>query len=128
MISVKDTQKQEPGDTGEYPWDNGGKLPTEYTWEEFCALGDAEQEAFYEWFYTPEAFEAWMMSVKDDQEQEPNGVGEYPWDNGGKLPTEYTWEEFCALSDVEQEAFFEWFDSPEMFEVWMNSTVQTEND
>ncbi len=126
MNSVKDVNNEESGDTGEYPWDKGGKQPSEYTWEEFNALGEIEQEAFFEWFDSPEAFETWMSNVKNEQkqEQEPGTSGAYPWENGGKQPSEYTWEEFNALGEIEQEAFFEWFETPEAFELWMNSVIQ----
>lgn len=43
-----------------------------------------------------------------------------PWENGGKAIEEYTWEEFERLSGVQQEAFFEAFESVEAFESWMN--------
>jgi hypothetical protein len=42
-----------------------------------------------------------------------------PWENGGKKPSEYTWEEFNALDGLQQEFFFLWFDSADAFEVWM---------
>ena len=97
------------------PWENGGKQPNEYTWEEFEALSAEYQEVFFEWFDSPEAFAAWQ-----EQAQREGGAVGVPWENGGKQPNEYTWEEFEALSAEYQEMFFEWFDSPDDFQEWMN--------
>ncbi len=99
------------------PWENGGKLPNQYTWAEFEALSDELQEYFQDWFPSFEAFEAWMNSVRGGSGNTPT----LPWENGGKLPNQYTWAEFEALSDELQECFQDWFPSFEAFEVWMNS-------
>ena len=98
------------------PWENGGKQPSEYTWEEFQALSGAEQEVFIESFQSAEAFEEWSNNAI-------SAVNKFPWENGGKQPSEYTWEEFQALSGVEQEAFVESFSSTDAFEKWENSVM-----
>ena len=46
-----------------------------------------------------------------------------PWNNGGKLPSEYTWDEFLALSGDHQELFFGWFETADAFEKWMNEAM-----
>jgi len=79
------------------PWENGGKAPAEYTWEEFEALDGAQQIAFQN--HLGEAgFEEWMNRVQ-------NTGSVNPWENGGKAPAEYTWEEFEALDAAQQIAF-----------------------
>ena len=102
------------------PWENGGKLPSAYTWEEFEALSPALQELFFDWFDTPEDFAAWQKRAQND-----GGAASAPWANGGKQPNEYTWEEFQALSAKDQELFFQWFDSAEDFDAWQQ---QAQND
>lgn len=50
-----------------------------------------------------------------------NGI---PWENGGKQPIEYTWEEFEKLSGEQQEIFVESFDSAEEFEKWEKNALE----
>ena len=100
-------------------WDKAGKKPNAYTWEEYQALSAIEQEAFYQWFGSPKAFEAWMKSVKPDETTESVAK----WDKAGKKPSAYTWEEYQALSPMEQDAFFSWFASVEAFEAWMEKAT-----
>lgn len=96
------------------PWEIGGKQPIEYTAEEFKALSPVEQEAFAESFESVKAFEEWEKKSGYDGSQQV----ELPWENGGKKPSEYTFEEFEALSGPLQEAFAESFDTVEDFENW----------
>lgn len=103
----------------DHPWENGGKLPNEYTWEEFEALTGAQQIAFQNWFKSDKDFVAWM---EDAQSVKPD----HPWENGGKLPNEYTWEEYEALTGAQQMAFQNWFDPFEAFEAWMWSVYPWE--
>lgn len=85
------------------------------SWEEFEALTSEEKEAFYESFDSADAFEKWMDEAQG-KNTEPN-----PWEiDGAKKPSEYTWEEFQALTTAQQEAFFESFESTEAFEKWMD--------
>lgn len=96
--------------------ENNGKNPADYTWEEFQSLSGAEQEDFVESFQSAEAFEQWSNNAI-------SAVNQFPWESGGKQPSEYTWEEFQALSGVEQEAFVESFSSADAFEEWENSVM-----
>lgn len=98
-------------------WNEAKKNPDMYTWEEYQALSYEEQDAFFLWFDTEEAFEAWMTAVKPE-ESEPTAAS---WDKMGKIPNEYTWEEYQALSLEEQDAFYLWFGSIEAFEAWMTA-------
>lgn len=108
-----------PEDTPEEPeWDLSGKSPKDYTWSEYQALSPEKQDAFYLWFGSVQAFEAWMESVKPD---ETDPVTE-SWNKPGKQPDEYTWEEYQALTPEEQDLFFLWFDSVDAFEAWLNRT------
>lgn len=96
-------------------WDLSGKTPDAYTWEEYQALSPEQQDAFYLWFGSLEAFEVWMENAKPDEERQPE-----IWDKPGKQPNEYTWEEYQSLTPEEQDLFFLWFDSIDAFEAWMN--------
>lgn len=104
----------------EMPWNNGGKRPEEYTWEEFEALTAEQQIAFQNSFPNLEGFVTWMDGV---QYIEPV----FPWSNGGKTPKDYTWEEFEALSADLQIAFQESFESFEDFDNWMQRVNPEEN-
>ncbi len=96
-----------------YPWDDGGKTPDKYTWDEFEALEDFEKEGFFEWFDTVEAFDIWKDMAEFEAE-----YGRIPWNHGGKNPDKYSLDEFTALTPELQEMFFEWFESFEAFEKW----------
>ena len=109
MDSVKPKE-----DNADNSWNKPGKLPNEYTWEEYLALTPEEQDAFFQWFESVETFEAWMESVKPKEETSSES-----WNKPGKLPNEYTWEEYLALTPQEQDLFFQWFESVEAFEAWM---------
>ena len=97
----------------ELPWEDGGKQPSEYSWEEFNALTGAQQIKFQNSFGSSDAFEQWMFAAQ-------NGHEEIPWENGGKQPVEYTWDEFEALSGDLQIKFQNSFKSDDDFEKWMN--------
>ncbi|MBR5616940.1 MAG: hypothetical protein IKW50_02025 [Oscillospiraceae bacterium] len=91
------------------------KHPSEYTWEEYMAMTEAEKQEFQKKFGSAEIFEAWKEAVMQ-QDTRP----ECPWDDpGAKQPADYTWEEFQALSpecqiifqsDLGEEAFASWMD------------------
>ncbi len=110
-----------------YPWGNGGKLPNEYTWEEFEGLTQNQQDAFVEWFASEDDFYAWI-EYADNLQENPHEAnkGTYPWENGGKLPSEYTWAEFEALSEDAADAFSNWFDNSQDFLAWMNNAMSNE--
>lgn len=95
-----------------YSWDADGKKPEEYTWTEYEALTPAEKEAFFDYFGSVEAFDAWLETAQ-------NAYNECPWENGGKRPWEYTWEEYEALNPVQKELFFDSFQSLDDFMAWM---------
>ncbi len=106
-------------DAGENRWE-GDKLPSEYTWAEFKALSGAQQMAFQSWFGSNAAFERWMQNAQSDGGSDMD----MPWDNGGRRPDEYTWDEFLALGDAEMMAFQDWFvDKGLDFEDWMNDAM-----
>ena len=93
------------------PWDNGGKQPKDYTYEEFEALTAEQQLAFQKTFKTQDEFNDWLNKAQ----WVPVDV---PWENGGKKPAEYTWDEFKALSDEQQMAFQSSFEDSNGFEEW----------
>ena len=92
------------------------KQPSEYTWEEYLAMTEEEKLEFQQKFGSREIFEAWMEAVRwEDTDPEQLVL---PWENGGKQPDQYTWEEFVALDAGLQIAFqnaLGW----ENFEIWM---------
>lgn len=93
------------------PWENGGKSPLEYTWAEFEALSPVLQIKFQKEF-EGDGFEKWMESVTEEKT-------ELPWENGGKRPEEYTWEEFEALSPALQIKFQSAFEEQDGFDSWL---------
>ena len=97
-------------------WDKPGKKPSEYTWPEYLSLSIEDQEAFFQWFGSVSAFEAWVKTAKPEDAKEPDGI----WDKPGKNPDAYTWAEYQALTPEEQDAFYLWFGSKGAFEAWMN--------
>ena len=105
-------------------WNKPGKLPNEYTWDEYQQLTNEEKDAFFIWFGSVEAFEAWMERVHPS-ESEPSTPG---WNKPGKLPSEYTWDEYQRLTNEEKDAFFLWFGSVEAFEAWMERVHPSETD
>lgn len=100
--------------TSPNPWENGGKQPAEYTYEEFEKLTPAQQIAFQNSFGSLEAFDQWLQKAQ----YVPT---ELPWENGGKQPEEYTYEEFEALTPAQQIAFQNSFESMEEFDKWLKS-------
>ena len=122
---LQEAQEEARREELDLPWENGGKQPSEYTWAEFEALTADQQMAFQNAFDSFEAFDAWL------QQNDP-GAGnpdlQLPWENGGKQPSEYTWEEFEALSGEEQMAFQSSFKSQADFDAWLekNMPQQTE--
>lgn len=103
-------------------WDRPGKQPDTYTWEEYQELSPEYQDAFFRWFISKGAFEAWMNKAQSAQETTPV----LKWDKPGKEPSEYTWEEYQELTPEEQDAFFQWFGSVASFEAWMESVKPAE--
>ncbi len=108
----------------EIPWEETGeKQPNEYTWKEFEALDGAQQIAFQNSFEKFEDFEKWMEKVGGNAgqaEQEFEEL-ELPWENGGKQPSEYTWDEFNDLEGGQQIAFQESFGSIDKFDEWLQA-------
>lgn len=101
-------------DKSELPWHNGGKQPSEYTWEEYEALDAEYKDAFFESFEDAYAFLEWQDRVQNIGGSEI----ELPWENGGKQPKDYTWAEFEALSGEQQMAFQKTFGSADAFAAW----------
>ena len=110
----------------EKPWENGGKKPKDYTWEEFEALTAEQQMAFQNSFKSQEKFDEWMQSVAENNENEEGNIEKLPWENGGKQPKDYTWEEFEALTAEQQMAFQNSFKDADGFEKWMESVIDNE--
>lgn len=120
--------REQTGNSGEtepteepLPWENGGKQPEEYTWEEFQALEGAQQIAFQHSFDTADGFDKWLERVLGEETEptEEEVRSDLPWENGGKQPEDYTWEEFEALDGAQQIAFQRSFESMEAFDEWL---------
>lgn len=98
------------------PWDNDGKTPDQYTLEEFEALNSIEKIAFSEWFKSEDEFFAWQDKV-EQQNKAP-----LPWEaDGAKMPDQYTYDEFSALTGEQQMHFQYWFKSIDDFDKWLTS-------
>ena len=105
------TPSQATPDSVVSPWENGGKQPKDYTYEEFDALSAEQQLEFQESFKSTDEFNEWLNKAQWV-------AVEVPWENGGKQPEDYTWEEFEALSDEQQMAFQNSFEDNKDFENW----------
>lgn len=114
---------QETEPTGAMPWEQGGKQPDAYTWEEYQALTAEQQIAFFNWFDSAESFDNWMDRAKPKESVPEDAI---PWEQGGKQPDAYTWEEYQALTAEQQIAFFDWFDAAEDFDEWMDRVKKQE--
>ena len=99
------------------PWEDGSKLPEDYTYEEFEKLTAEQQLAFQKTFESPEDFNSWLLNAEKARV-------EVPWDNGGKQPVDYTWEEFEALSDEQKMVFQNSFEDNKDFEEWYYRVTQ----
>lgn len=89
-------------------------LKGEYTWEEYMALSEPEQTAYFNTFENEAAFNAWMDAVK------PAETGAYPWEQpGNKAPEEYTWEEYNNLPADQQVVFFNSLNAQGKFDAWL---------
>jgi len=119
MTGVKPVERETEAD-----WNKPGKKPDAYTWDEYLALSTQEQDAFFRWFASEDAFEAWMTKVQPEDET----LQKVDWDKPGKMPDAYTWEEYQALTAKEQDAFYQWFSSMAEFEAWMESAKPEENE
>ena len=109
--SKPDTDSTVSADSVAVPWENSDKQPKDYTYEEFEELTAEQQLEFQDSFETIDEFNQWL--------NEAQWVSvEVPWDDGGKSPSEYTWEEFEALSDEQQIVFQNSFEDNKDFEEW----------
>ena len=119
-VAFDEWMNKAQGNDKQYPWEKtGAKKPSEYTWEEFETLNGEEQVAFQNTFESTEAFEEWMNKAQQKK---------YKWEEeGAKKPSEYTWEEFEALSGEEQMAFQFAFETEDGFENWYNKNNKDEN-
>lgn len=95
------------------PWEApNAKQPEQYTLQEYDALKEAQRLAFQLHMGMID-FEAWMEEAKNPAE--PN-----PWEEAGaKQPADYTWEEYNALTAVQQMAFQKHLGNKN-FDVWLN--------
>lgn len=118
MKKVQGSSSQE-----KLPWENGGKQPSEYTFEEFNALTGSQQIAFQNSFGSNKEFETWLNNVQGN-----SSVTTLPWETGGKLPNEYTFEEFSSLSGSQQIAFQKWFNGSLEFETWLSDAQNSSVD
>lgn len=119
-----DDNNGENESTESCPWETGGKLPNQYTWAEYEALTPDQQMAFQNWFSSVDEFAAWMKQAQGTYESDEEYL---PWEHGGKLPSEYTWAEFEALTPGQQMAFQNWFTSIDEFEAWLKQAQGSDN-
>ena len=107
----------ESSGTEKMPWENGGKQPEKYTWEEYEALTPLQKEAFFESFDDADDFDRWMNQATGTGGS--SGTEKMPWENGGKQPEKYTWEEYEALTPLQKEAFFESLEDMGVLDAWI---------
>lgn len=102
------------------PWENGGKKPWEYSWEEYVSLPNNQKDSFFDSFESAEEFNRWLEKAQNGEIE-----SDIPWERGEKLPNEYTWEEYVALPENLKDAFFYSFETLEEFNDWLKR-VQNE--
>lgn len=106
------------------------KMPQDYTWADFEALSPEEQLVFPDRFENMEEFNDWLNRVQGNA-TEAAGTGPVktePVDTapiptivlGDKDPSDFTWEDYQALTPDQQMVFPDAFDSMESFHAWMN--------
>jgi len=104
----------EPEDPNQMPWEKpGAKQPSDYTYAEFSALSQIQQQAFENSFGSAEAFDAWLSRAHagsttppTDPDQGGSGSGLNPWEYpNAKQPADYSYAEFEALAPEQQMAF-----------------------
>ena len=100
------------------PWSKpGAKQPKDYTWEEYQALTAEQAEFFQDSFGTTDAFVKWMNKAIESS---------LPWKKAGaKQPKDYTWEEFEALTPIQQEYFQEEFSGDGFFNWYKKAMLNT---
>ncbi len=114
----KDEQDADSDINIELSWENGGKAPEEYTWEEFNALTGPQQIKFQNSFEEFKDFEDWMAEAQAEDDVD------LPWVKEGRSPSDYTWDEFIALEGAHQIQFQNSFESTDKFEEWMNEAQE----
>ncbi len=94
------------------------KAPSVYSWEEFEKLSGEEQISFQNSFESSDEFDDWMQSAKEKETT-------LPWEKeGAKQPSEYSKDEFDALSGEEQIKFQDTFENDEDFDSWLNDAKE----
>lgn len=115
-----ESAKAESADSAVIDWEEATKKPDSYTWIEYEALTIEQKDSFAEWFDDIYAFETWMEDAQSEAFEASKEMF-MPWEAEEKAPNMYTWTDFEALTVEQQDAFVEWFGSPEAFEVWMEA-------
>ncbi len=98
----------------ECPWNEpGAKQISDYTWDEYQALTDVQREVFFESFESPEEYDLWLRKAQ--------GSDLYPWEEEGRNVSDYSWEEYEALSEEEKGLFQMCFEDIMAFDNWLTS-------
>ncbi len=122
QMASKDEAQMTPTEK-QAPWNNGGKQPDEYTYEEFLALEPGEQIAFQKSFANMTEFDKWLQK----SQQTNTETVALPWEKeGAKQPVEYTFEEFQNLAPSHQIAFQKSFATMDEFDQWLQKAQQVE--
>lgn len=104
-------------ETVKAPWDQpGSKQPAAYEWWEYQALSTEEQSMFFNSIGGEAAFREWKNRVNPEKPAES-----IPDETEIVLKSEYTWHEYLALTEQEQTAYFQSFESEAAFNAWMDS-------
>lgn len=117
-MDPEETEQEEEVVDIDLPWEDSGKQPEEYTWEDFEALDAGQQIAFQDAFTEEDGFDQWLQKNEPVPDSEEIKM-ECPWENGGKQPEEYTWEEFTALDGELQILFQSSFKDTDGFAKWL---------
>lgn len=106
------------------------KMPQDYTWADFEALSPEEQLLFPDRFESMEEFNKWLNRVQGNATEtagtkpvKVESVETAPIPTivlEDRDPSDFTWEEYQALTPEQQMVFPDVFDSMESFNAWMN--------
>lgn len=96
--------------------DSQNEVLVNCTWAEYNQMTEEQQNGFYNSFADPEDFDDWMYYAYTAS------LNELPYPD--KAPSEYTMDEYELLNEVQQELFFESFESAEAFDAWWTVVYQ----
>lgn len=106
--------------------DNKISNPENYTWEEYQSLDLEEQVFFPDYFESMEEFNSWYEKTNPEYKDSVEDISIPEINLKGKLPTEWTKEDYEELTPDEQMYFPDYFDTFETYEEWYSKIYKEE--